>query len=498
MRKILKRIIFTFTLVLSIFMLSGCDFSKFTIVKYNRNTKITTQTDTPDVYEKSILGNFIYENAYTYKDVYKKLSNGGNAYMPSTGDVKVLVVPIEFSNVYTSKKTKEKYVNDLNRVFFGDDTGYESVSSYYEKSSYGKLKISGTITDWYTPKKDSTYYEAAYDSNKINPAISDLLTEVLEYFDSKIDYSEYDSDNDGVIDAVYLVCNKAKPKHGSLYWSWMSASNSNKKFDEKSAYQYMWSNIGFIYEDDFRNPIRGDYVNAITYIHETGHLMGADDYYDYSENEYKTSIFGTSLSEEGKGCNYGAGGYNMMDSNVLDHCAVTKMLLGWINPYVVTQNATIEINKFNSSGDAIIVSPTFDEERGNLSEFFIIEYFDNTGLNRQSMFDNRGFKTSGIIIYHVNAKVIADGDYWSLFRYDNSYTDRAFLTLINARTNKLGKTDFIDSSEDANDLALFKELDVFVPIDDYEYADKSLLNVSIKVNSLGETANITINFKEEA
>ena len=44
----------------------------------------------------------------------------------------------------------------------------------------------------------------------------------------------------------------------------------------------------------------------------------------------------------------------MMDGNVGDHCANTKMMFGWINPYVATHDVTIDLNKFSTSGDAAL------------------------------------------------------------------------------------------------------------------------------------------------
>ena len=91
----------------------------------------------------------------------------------------------------------------------------------------------------------------------------------------------------------------------------------------------------------------------------------------------------------------------MMDSNVGDHNANTKMMLGWITPYVVTQNTTIELNAFSKSGDAIIVSPSFSMEAGNLSEYFVIEYYDHNGLqmtNKKGVYQTAyGYNENGKI-----------------------------------------------------------------------------------------------------
>ena len=495
MKNILTKILATFIFGLFLVLLTSCDFSKFSLPRLTKKTE-----EIPvESYERSTLDNISsYDKAYTFKDVHK-LIYGEDGYMPSVGDVNILVVPIKFRDIYTSKSNLEKYHTDLERTFFGTDTGYESLSSYYKKSSYGKLNISGTVLDWYTPTESSTYYENVYSNSQknISKQLAELAMEAIYANGKDLDLSKYDYDKDGILDGVYLVCNKIQQKYESLYWSWVTYYSGSKKVNDYKIYQIMWSNVCFMYKDDFYNDVKGNTLNAITFIHETGHMMGCDDFYDYSPNEYKDSIFGSKLSKEGDGCNLGAGSFDMMDSNVGDHCANTKLLFGWITPYVVTKDITIELNKFSTTGDAIIVAPSFDYESGNLSEYFIIEYYDHDGLANQNIFDNRGYTESGIRIYHVNSRVAYNNDYWSIFEYDNSYEKHAFLTLISKENNKKGKTDFIESDKTATNDSLFKENDVFIPINNNEYVNKLLLNVEIKINKVTEeSANITITFKD--
>lgn len=490
MKKLLQVVILLFFML----MLQACDFSSFTIPRYKKKTTADIPTEE---YERSTLGNIeSYDDAYTFKDVLKMIG-GTDGYMPSTGDIKILVVPIKFKDVTTSNSKLQKYHDDLERAFFGTDTGFESLKTYYEKSSYNKLRITGDVLPWYVPEQRSTYYESVYDdsSTPISRSLGELAIEALSSYDS-LDLSDYDYDKDGILDGVYLVCNKDLQKYNSLYWSWVTYYTGSKRVGGYDLFQMMWSNISFMYHDDFYAPITDDKINAITFIHETGHMMGCDDYYDYSANEYSSTIFGKKIKKKGDGCNLGFGSFDMMDGNVGDHCANTKMLLGWINPYVVTRDCTIELNKFSTSGDAIIVAPSFSMEVGNLSEYFVIEYLDNDGLNKPNVFDKRGYTASGIRIYHVNSQIALDGSYWSLFKYDNSYTNHAFLTLVNAKTNLRGKTDFIDSSEDATDFALFQAGETFIPNDCSEYINKLLLNVKIEIESVGDTARINIRFND--
>ena len=81
--------------------------------------------------------------AYFKPEGYKILSDIYKGVMPSTGDVNVLVIPIDFYDYPRENVTVS--LMDLHLTFFGkdDEVEWESVSSYYYKSSYGKLNISG-------------------------------------------------------------------------------------------------------------------------------------------------------------------------------------------------------------------------------------------------------------------------------------------------------------------------------------------------------------------
>ena len=80
---------------------------------------------------------------YNYRDLNKTQSAD---IVPSTGNVKLLVLPIQFSDYSFSSN----FLSDLNIVLNGREsdqtTGYwESLASFYKKSSFGKLNLSFEI-----------------------------------------------------------------------------------------------------------------------------------------------------------------------------------------------------------------------------------------------------------------------------------------------------------------------------------------------------------------
>ena len=98
---------------------------------------------------------------------------------PSKGNVKILVVPVQFPN---AKKTSgEKIIKQALTE------QYNSLRKFYYTSSYGKLNLSFEIVDeWYMATNNHEYY-----GNTVDPNM--LLEEILTHYDEKYDYSSFDS-----------------------------------------------------------------------------------------------------------------------------------------------------------------------------------------------------------------------------------------------------------------------------------------------------------------
>lgn len=342
--------------------------------------------------------------------------------LPSIGNPKVLVIPINLDSTNKS----DKLLTDIDIAFNGtvNETGYESVKTYYQKSSYGKLNIDFDILDeWYTPKRKKRYYENYYNIETNADGSTLLLQESLTYFDDKINYNDYDLNNDNYIDSVWLIYNcDVDFMSDSIYWAYTYWDLSDKKYDGNYAYYYAIAGTDFMYpsinEDDSYDPT-GIKIDAHTFIHETGHLLGLDDYYDYDEY---------------KGIEGGLYGADMMDENIGDHCPISKLLLGWINPTLVAGpgNVTLDLSSFALTGECIIVA---DRKISSIYDtYYIIELYTNDGLNSfEKPIDDYGIRITKINAFKniVDGNVeINYGDYTTGFKYDNSDEKQLFVDLI--------------------------------------------------------------------
>lgn len=335
-----------------------------------------------------------YKTKITDGDVAK---SQGIRYFPSTGTNNLLVIPVTIKGF--EKNATAAMKTNIEKNFFGaaTDTGWESLSSFYSSSSQGKQTINGTVSDWYacglTPAeivaKEAGGGEGAGTNYVLEHAVAWYKT---TYND---DCTQFDNDKDGIIDGVWLIY--SAPDYSvngyadltSTFWAFTYWDTDYEvKYTSPTPCAYCWASYDFMFEGYGTST-----VDAHTFIHETGHLMGLEDYYDYN------SAYAPM------------GGVDMMDANIIDHNCFSKFSYGWVNPYLVSKAGTITIRPAESSGDCVIL-PTARSWNGSaFDEYLMLEYYTPTGLNakdsssRYSPSSPLGFTSSGIRVYHVDARL---------------------------------------------------------------------------------------------
>lgn len=350
--------------------------------------------------------------------------------LPSVGNVRVPVFAVNFPDCsFTAKEIVEKLQNSCFSASNPADPAYphESIAAYFERASYGRLKLTGDVFQ-YTAEHPIDWY-AEDDARQ-------LVDEIMATFDAQIDYTEYDIDHNQVLDALVIALPEnalqidndedGKPD----WWPFSTSTTSGTLYDGIKTGKYC--SIVF----DSKNY--GDFNQKTA--HELCHAMGLPDYYRYYSD-----------SSENDGL-IGEAGYELMDEGTGDLSSCSKLLLGWLTDDEIqvysgnTQSFIIE--SFPDAPSCIMIPR--NQEDGYLSEYFLIEYV--TPESNQPMYSG-----SGIRILHVDAEVSEGKHGMELtynnygLHYDKSEKKQRVLRLVNDEWLYPGKKgsnymDIIDST----------------------------------------------------
>ncbi len=166
-------------------------------------------------------------------------------------------------------------------------------------------------------------------------------------------------------------------------------------------------------------------LNAETYIHELGHLLGLPDLYSGTHS-------------------YGPlGGWDMMDYNVGDHGPANKLLYGWLKPLVATTGEyQVTLDSYSKDSDGMNSALLIPYSGSNLSdgdafdEYLLVVFYTPGGLYNAHYNTTLSVEDAGIVVYHVDARLNNSFSFWgNYFRVDNDGTSNLFINLLEADGN---------------------------------------------------------------
>ena len=308
-------------------------------------------------------------------------------------NVRALVVPVDFTDAPYSwyNDTEDGAREELRKVMFGgpDEMQWYSLAEYYKASSFGTCNITGTVTPWWhtgVSYKSITKEDTGY--------ASEIAVQIQDYYrehNDEINLADYDANQDGFVDTIIMIYTAPITTTGEVWWAFCShVSGAFGKYtpsgNREGANTFFWASYRFLYErwnpragqaaqytsdeikagvDEDGNPIHPD---AHTMTHEYGHCLSLPDYYitDYNENDYG-----------------GMGGLDMMDYNVGDHNAYSKMCYGWVNPRRISGTKgklTLTMNSTTRTGDTIIIPAPNGWNDTYMDQYLLVEFLTPEGV----------------------------------------------------------------------------------------------------------------------
>lgn len=326
---------------------------------------------------------------------------------PAKGKQKAIVVLVQFKDkkFELGDHAHDYFTNMLNKDDFSEYGATGGVHKYFMDVSNGQFDCQFDLYGPVTLKNNLEYYGANDSITGSDKHPEEMVVEACQQLNATVDFSQYDRDNDGVIDNVYVIyagrgeASDVMGTHPELVWphSW-NVAHLQLMFDGKLLATYGCSNE---WEDVFE--FDGQYIRVVgenpdgigTFVHEFSHILGLPDLYytgDYDNDAYVTPGEWSVLD-------YGP--YNNNGRTPPSYSAFERNALGWIDLTELTAESgdvTIrELNEFNEAYS--ITNPQ------NSGEFFLLESRQRKGWDAYLPGD-------GMLVWHVDY----DADIWN----DNS------------------------------------------------------------------------------
>lgn len=393
-------------LILSISSLASCNkhTEPITPLRETKEIKLDSLTQADTYYMDNGIKKDLNMNAL--------YSNSNSVHLNPLGDQHVLVVPFSFvknsDDLNDTIDPSSSLLEKIKVTFTGSESeiqskgGIISVSDFYKKSSFNKANFQVDVLDTFIPysstaiqfKQDATNYGGGvYASNYISTKYKEEYSKdnhgILGENAKPFEY--YDADKDGYIDLMWIVyAYPYKADNEAFWWAYVTYTNDKTGTVSNPKVQTLgWASTNFLFDS-------ANGYDSHTFIHETGHTFGLQDYYDYNK-EFSP-----------------LGGIDYMDQNIGDHCAYSKFSLGWTNPYVIKESdiknndISFDLNAFTTSNESIILA-TSSYNNTAFDEYFMLELVAPVSISEKDYkngYSNiNGYSKPGIRITHIDSRV---------------------------------------------------------------------------------------------
>ena len=332
---------------------------------------------------------------------------GGVPYFPHTGSPKALVILAEFQDTtFTIQDTKKVFTNYLmNEGHFtdkryGQNQNYKGVRGYFKDCSYGKFTPEFNVVGPVKLPKEQTYYGEGDDNIKA------LMEDACSAIDNIVNFADYDANNDGMVDLVYIIYAGHSANYGgnkdTNIWPKSGTITISNKFDGKSIRRYGVSNELNGSDQTSKNNKK---INGIgLFCHEFSHTLGLPDIY---------AIDKKAKDQDDQGMEF----WDLMDggpsvSNGMippSYLAWEREVMGWMNIDELKNDSTINnLKTIDNGGKAYkIVNPK------NSNEYIVLQSMQKGAWN-QGWGD--GTYGKGLLAYRVSYK----SDKVNVFDYPNN------------------------------------------------------------------------------
>lgn len=268
-----------------------------------------------------------------------------------------LVILVNFTDVafetdkaeMDSMLTGKNYTRDYSYFYRGKKQSITSKGSawqYFYDSSNGHYDPQFDVIGPVTVSKNMEYYGKNNPSTQFDAAPWTMVKEACQLVDDSVDFKQYDNNNDGYVDFVYVIYagyGEADGGDENTIWPhsyWLLDAGITCKLDGKYVDLYACGN-----EMDSRT----NYHTGIgTFCHEFSHVLGLPDLYETTGYGTHKTIGAWSILDYGP--------YNNDGNTPPAYSAYEQFFMGWLMPRLIVDAENVELEELQESNSALLIS----------------------------------------------------------------------------------------------------------------------------------------------
>lgn len=324
-----------------------------------------------------------------------------------------LVILVNFQDLqFQQSNTAAEMDSMLNAENYTYDRSIGSVRKYFSDQSAGQYTPIFDVIGPVTLPQNMAYYGANDASgNDVLPGDFVLHACSIAAEIPGVDFNNYDSNQDGWLDFVYLIYagyDEASSSIEDVLWpaSWYLpaaiyfGNSSLTDYTDTLQFTFGGKTIGlFAYSSELNYRISNRNIRGFslsnpkrngigTICHEFSHVIGLKDYYD-TEYGYNYNNFLTPDAFSLMDC----GNYNCDGDVPPNYSNYDRFLLGWCTPTLLTDSQEVVIPKDDYSGYCIALNDTQPTPFDTASVYYL--------ENRQWTGWDAGIRYHGMLIWQI-------------------------------------------------------------------------------------------------
>ena len=298
---------------------------------------------------------------------------------------RALVILVEFADV-KFKYTKENFDNILNQSGYSYNGATGCAKDYFNAQFGDMVEFEFEVGKIATLTRNRKYYGGNVGGDDEHPA--EMVADACKAIDAEIDFSQYDDDNDGYVDNIFVF---------------FAGEDEAEGFDEECIWSHSWY---VLHGAGIRCELDGKIIDNYactseltrkgntgltvltgigTFCHEYSHTLGLPDMYDTDYDEaggYAAALWKhTSLMDGGNANN---------DNNTPPYYnGIEREILGITEPVLLENDGSYTLEPIHKSN--IVYRLNTDKE----GEYYLFECRSDQGWDKYA-------GGTGMLVYHID------------------------------------------------------------------------------------------------